>query len=105
VEACGGSGDGASLLGEDGLVAFAVGVGVVALDVGRERHVADLIEDGEEIGDWGEAEGAFAEFAAGGTSAVSTIEPEGSGNSSGRLRGLCGRGGRGRSSSLLPSGR
>jgi hypothetical protein len=42
VEAGGGGGYGAFLVGEDGLVAFAVGVGVVALDVGRQGDVADL---------------------------------------------------------------
>ena len=49
----------------DGLVAVAVFRFVVAVDVGRERHVADLFEDGLEVGHGGEAEGAFAELSGG----------------------------------------
>ena len=52
-------------LREDGLVAVAVVSGVVAVDVGRQRHVADAFEDGVEVWRGGEAQGAFAELAGG----------------------------------------
>jgi hypothetical protein len=53
------------LLGKDGLVAVAVLGVVVAVDVGRERHVADFVEDSVEVGSWGKAEGALAELSGG----------------------------------------
>ena len=65
VEAGGGRGDGAGLLGVDGLVALAVFWAVFAMDVGRERHVADAVEGGVEVGDWLEADGTLAVFAVG----------------------------------------
>ena len=65
VEAGGGGGGGAGLVREDSLVAVAVFGGVVAVDVGRQRHVADPVEDGEEVCDWGEAQGALAELSGG----------------------------------------
>ncbi len=43
VEAGGRGGYGAAVMGEDGLIAFAVGLCVVSLDVGREGDVADLL--------------------------------------------------------------
>jgi hypothetical protein len=45
---------------EDGLVAFAVFGCVVAVDVGWQRHVADLLEDGAEVFCRSEAEGSLA---------------------------------------------
>ena len=65
VEAGGGSGYGSTLAGVDGLIAIAVGGGIVAGDVGRERDVADPFHAGEEIVDGSEAYLALAEFAAG----------------------------------------
>lgn len=65
VEASGGRGDGAGLLGVDGLVALAVFGAVFAMDVGRERDVADAVEGGVEVGDGLEADGALAMFAVG----------------------------------------
>lgn len=62
VEAGGGCGDGARVLGEDGLVALAVRLGVGALDVGRQGDMADFVEEGEQIGGV-EDQGALAEFA------------------------------------------
>ena len=55
-------GDRASLLGEDGLIAGLVRDHVFALDVGRQRHVADPIQSAVEILDGFEAEGTLAEF-------------------------------------------
>ena len=52
VQAGGGRGYGAALVGEDGLIAVAIGVGVVAMDVGRQWDVADAVEHGEEVVDW-----------------------------------------------------
>ena len=65
VEAGGGGGGGAGFVGEDGLVAVAVFGGVVAVDVGRQRHVADAVEDSAEVVGGGEAQSAFAELAGG----------------------------------------
>jgi hypothetical protein len=69
MEARGGSGGGAEYLREDGLVAVAV-FGCVrlilwAMDVGGQRHVADAVEDGAEVGGGGEPESAFAEVGSG----------------------------------------
>ena len=50
------------VVGEDGLVAVAVFLGVVAVDVWGERHVAYFVEDGVEVGDWVEAQSAFAKL-------------------------------------------
>lgn len=54
MEACGGRGDGAGLLGVDGLVAVAVGgVGIrlaLALDVWWQGHDAVSVEDLEVVG-------------------------------------------------------
>ena len=60
----GGRGHRSALAGEDRLVAFAVGGGVGALDVGRQRDVADLLELGEQIARARKAQGALAEFPA-----------------------------------------
>jgi hypothetical protein len=69
VKPGGGGRGGTGVLGEDGLVAGLifrrVGDGFGAVDVGRERHVADAIQDLVEVGRWREAEGAFAELACG----------------------------------------
>ena len=65
VEACCWGCGATWLFGEDGLAAVAVFGGVVAVDVGGERHVADFVEDSVEVGCGGEAEGAFAEFGGG----------------------------------------
>lgn len=68
VETGGGGGGGAvlaGLLGEDGLVTApvfrAVRGKLVAVDVGWQGHVADLLDLGEEVRVGGEAEGSFAE--------------------------------------------
>ena len=75
VQAGGGGGDGAALGGEDGLVAVAIGRGVWhilgTLDVGRQGHVADAVQNGEEVGYGFEAQGAGAEVAAGQTPSAS----------------------------------
>jgi hypothetical protein len=47
------------------LIAFAVFRAVVAMDIRRQRHVADLFEDGLKIGRRREAEGALAELSGG----------------------------------------
>jgi hypothetical protein len=70
VEAgCGGSGRsgfvGLRLSGIDGLVTVSILFGVVAVDVRGERHVAYFVEDGEEVGCGGEAEGALSEVGGG----------------------------------------
>ena len=69
MEAGSGSGGRASFIGEDGLIAGAVflrvGFGFGAVDVGREWEMADAVECGVEVGDRGEAEGAFAEVGGG----------------------------------------
>ncbi len=63
-----GRGDGTALIGKDGLIALAIGIGVVAMDVGRQRDVADLVEHGEEVicrvREWRELEKTLAELAA-----------------------------------------
>jgi hypothetical protein len=64
VQAGGGRGDGAAFAGEDRLVALAVGGGIVAADVGRQRDVADAVERGEKIIDRLETQQALAELAA-----------------------------------------
>ena len=56
VQACGGSSYGTSFSREDSLIAFAVSSGIVAVDVGRQRHMTDLLQDAEEIIDRGEFE-------------------------------------------------
>jgi hypothetical protein len=65
VEAGGGGGDGSALAGVDGLIAVAIGGGVGAGDVGRERDVADFFHASEEVAHRSEADAALAEFAAG----------------------------------------
>ena len=65
VETGSGRGYRASLLGEDGLVAFVVGECVFAMNVGRQRDVADSLKRGKKVGDRLEAKGPFAEFASG----------------------------------------
>ena len=65
VKARSGGGGGAWFVGEDGLVAVAVLWVVVAVDVGREGHVADFVEDSVEVRDGGKAQGAFAELSSG----------------------------------------
>ena len=65
VEAGCGGGGAAGFLGEDCLVAVAIGFAVVAVDVRGERHVAYFVEDGVEIWRRREAEGAFAELGGG----------------------------------------
>ena len=52
------------LLGEDGLVSLAISVRVIAMNIGREWHMANAIEDGEEIVDRGELEQPIAELSA-----------------------------------------
>jgi hypothetical protein len=64
VETRRGSGDGARLPSENGLVAGAIFDSVVAVDVGREGHVANAIQDLVKVCNWNEFEGAPAEFAA-----------------------------------------
>lgn len=54
VEAGGWSGGGAVFFGPDGLVAFDVGFGGVAMHVWRERNVAELFGD---LVEWGFAGG------------------------------------------------
>ncbi len=61
VQAGGGCCDGASFAGVNGLVALAIGGLIVAADIGRQWHVADAVEDGEEIVDRLEAEQTLAE--------------------------------------------
>jgi hypothetical protein len=61
----GGRGDGTALLRVDGLIAIAVAGGIETRDVGRERDVADAIEDGIEIFDRLKADMALAETGAG----------------------------------------
>ena len=58
------SGDGTAFLRVDGLVAVAIGAGVVAIDIGRQRNVSDLFDQGEEIIDGGETDVTFAKGAA-----------------------------------------
>jgi hypothetical protein len=64
VEACGGRGDRALLLREDGLIALAIFNAIVATDVGRQGHVTDAVEDVEEVFGWSELKEALAELAA-----------------------------------------
>jgi len=49
----------AGLVRKDCLIPFAIRLGIVAVDVGRQGHVADAIQDGAEIIGRGEAQGAF----------------------------------------------
>jgi hypothetical protein len=49
---------------KDGLVALAIRIFIVATNIGRQRHVADAVEDGKKIADGFEAQQPFAEFAA-----------------------------------------
>ena len=51
-------------LREDSLVALAIRSYIVTANVGRQRHVADAVEDGEEIVDRFEAQQTLAELAA-----------------------------------------
>jgi len=64
VQARSGGRDGTALAGKDGLIAVAVGAGVVTTDVGRQRHVSDRVEDREEVANRREFEQAFTEWAA-----------------------------------------
>ncbi len=59
-----GRGHRAALLGEDRLVAIAIRVRIVAVNIRRQRDVADAIENGEEVVDRGELKQALAELAA-----------------------------------------
>ena len=67
VQAGGGRGGGAGIGGEDGLVALTVfgGVGLclVAMDVRRQRQMADALQRGVEVGDRRKAQRALAEVA------------------------------------------
>ena len=63
MQACGGRGDGTTLAGENSLIAVTIGVGVVAMDVRRQRNVADGVEYGEEVVNRRELEQALAELA------------------------------------------
>ena len=65
VKACCRSGGATGLSREDGLIAIAVFRAVVAVDVRREWHVADFVEDSVEVRRGGKAKGAFAELACG----------------------------------------
>src|ERR1700686_1384502 len=65
VEARGRSCYGATLLGVNGLIAFAVAKRIWTRNVGWEWDVSDAIEDGVEIIDWSKAERAPAELGAG----------------------------------------
>ena len=49
MQAGGGRGGGSGLAGEDGLVAFAVGECVVTANVGRQGHVTDSLEHGQQV--------------------------------------------------------
>ncbi len=51
METGGGRGDGAAGLRVDSLIAIAIGGGIGARDVGRERNVADAVEDVVKLGD------------------------------------------------------
>lgn len=65
METGGRRGDGSALAGVNSLVAFAVGGGIFAGDVGRKRDVSDLVDAGEKILDGIEADAAFSERSAG----------------------------------------
>lgn len=65
VEPGGGGGDGSSFAGVDGLVAVAIGGGVGAVDVRRERDVADLFHACKEVVHRSEADVALTKLAAG----------------------------------------
>jgi len=54
--------DRAKLLRVSGLVAVAIVRAVVAVDVGREGHVPDFVEDSVEVRGGGKPQGAFAEL-------------------------------------------
>jgi len=47
------------------LVAFAVGLCVVAMDVGGQRHVSEFVETVEEVCGGEEAQGALSEISTG----------------------------------------
>jgi hypothetical protein len=64
MQAGGGRGNGTALVGEYCLVAVTIGFGVVAMDVWRQRRVADGIEYSEEVVNEGELEQTLAELAA-----------------------------------------
>src|SRR5262249_44827960 len=49
---------------EDGLISFAILGAIVAMDVGRQRHVSDTIQRAVDIARAVEVERTFAEFAA-----------------------------------------
>lgn len=63
MKAGGGGGDGAGFLGVDGLVAFGVGFGIGAADVGRQRDVAVGLDGGPGVRSM-EADVAFTGFCA-----------------------------------------
>src|SRR6266702_3550252 len=46
------------------LIAFAIGICIVAANVRRQRHMADEVQDGEEIVYWSKSQQTLAEFAA-----------------------------------------
>ena len=60
----GGRGRGASFAGEDGLIALAIGSGVGAADIGRQRHVARALQHFIQIATRVKADGALAMLAA-----------------------------------------
>src|SRR5882724_2356301 len=64
VQARSGRGNRAAFVCIDGLVAFAIGRQIVAGDIRRQWHVADLFNLGTKIRNGVEAQGAFAELAA-----------------------------------------
>src|SRR6516165_9629760 len=64
VQSRGGRCDRPTVAGIDGLVALAVRCEVIPMNVGRQRHVTDLVENGKEIIDWSEFEEPVAELAA-----------------------------------------
>jgi hypothetical protein len=64
VQAGRGRGHRTTFAGEDRLVALAIRLRIVAADVGRQGHVADAVEDGEEILHRLELQQALAELAA-----------------------------------------
>jgi hypothetical protein len=63
VQACCRRGDGTSVAGKDGLIAVAIGIGVVTMDVRRQWRVANRVEHSEEVVNRSEFKKALAELA------------------------------------------
>ena len=63
VKPGGGRRHGTALARENGLVTLAVRGRIGAVDIGRQGHVADLLEFAEQVALGTEAQGSFAEFA------------------------------------------